>query len=51
MRFFVFETFRASDLEREKNQLTSQGRERGRLEGAIDWAADDTLRAITALVG
>ena len=28
-----------------------QGRERGRLEGAIDWAADETLRAIAALVG
>ena len=31
--------------------IDRQGRERGRLEGAIDWAADDTLRAITALVG
>ena len=31
--------------------IDRQGRERGRLEGAIDWAADETLRAIAALVG
>lgn len=31
--------------------IDRQGLERGRLEGAIDWAADDTLRAIATLVG
>ncbi len=31
--------------------IDRKGLERGKLEGAIDWAADATLKAITALVG